>query len=282
MSAAEPKAEMPMIQIGRYRVSRLVVGANPMLGYSYQGAMLGQFMLDYYTVDNMERVLRRCLDVGINTWQSSGHVKVDQTLERLRNSGRDIQWIYLGSYGEDANTLRAIIQRNHPIAIVNHGGVSDKVWREGQIEVVHDYAKRVQDLGVLAGMSAHNPDVIRHAEDRGWNLDLYMTCFYRLTRTPEEVAKAVGGEVPLWGSFLPGDPAKMCEAVRAVKRPCLAFKILGGGRRAERPEDTAASFEFAFRNIKPTDGVIVGLFPRFRDEAAEDAELTRRFSGLSG
>ena len=170
-----------------------------MLGYSYQGAMLGQFMLDYYTVDQMERVLRRCLEVGINTWQSSGHVKVDQTLERLRASGRDIQWIYLGSYGEDTNTLRTIIQRNRPIAIVNHGGVSDKVWREGQIEVVHDYAKRIQDLGVLAGMSAHNPDVVRHAEDKGWNLDLYMTCFYRLTRTPEELTKdvaGVGGEVP--------------------------------------------------------------------------------------
>jgi hypothetical protein len=230
MSAAEPNEAMPTIQLGRYRVSRLVVGANPMLGYSYMGAMMGQFMLDYYTVDNMERVLRRCLEVGINTWQSSGHPKVDQTLERLRASGRDIQWIYLSSYQEDANALKAIIQRNRPIAILHHGGVSDKLWREGQIEAVHDFTKRVRDLGVLAGTSAHNPDVIRHAEDRGWDLDLYMTCFYRLTRTPEELAKEVGGQVPLWGSFLPGDPAKMCEAVRAVRRPCLAFKILGGGR----------------------------------------------------
>ena len=281
MSAAEPKDEMPMIQLGQYRVSRLVVGANPMLGYSYMGAMMGQFMTDYYTVENMERVLRRCLEVGINTWQSSGHAKVDQTLERLRNSGRDIQWIYLSSYQEDTNALKAVIQRNRPIAIVHHGGVSDKLWREGQIETVHDFTKRVRDLGVLAGTSAHNPDVIRHAEQKGWNLDLYMACFYRLTRTPQELEKELGGPVPLWGSFLPGDPAKMCEAIRAAKRPCLAFKILAGGRRAERPEDTASAFEFAFRNLRRTDAVIVGMFPRFRDEAAEDAALVRRFSGLS-
>jgi hypothetical protein len=84
-------------------------------------------------------------------------------------------------------------------------------------------------------------------------------------------------EVPLWGSFLPGDPARMTEVVRQVQRPCLAFKILAGGRRAERPEDTTASFEYAFRNIKPTDGVIVGMFPRFRDEPEENAALARQY-----
>ena len=282
MGAESQSHEMPTIQLGRHRVSRLIVGANPVLGYSYMGAMIGQFMVDYFTLDNIHQLLVRCLDAGVNTWQTSAHEKIDKSLERLRNGGRDIQWIFLASspHVEDARALKEIVQRNKPIAVVHHGGVSDKLWRVGKIEAVHDFAKRVQDMGLLAGISAHNPDVIRHAEDKGWNLDLYMTCFYRLTRTPEELEKELG-QVPLWGSFLPGDPAKMCEVVRAVKRPCLAFKILGGGRRAERPEDTASCFEFAFRNIKPTDAVIVGMFPRFRDEPAEDAAHTRRCSPLS-
>jgi len=84
-------------------------------------------------------------------------------------------------------------------------------------------------------------------------------------------------EVPYGGIYLPGDPARMCEVVRAVKRPCLGFKILAAGRRCDRPKQVEDAFRFAFQKIKPTDGVIVGMFPRFRDQPAENAAHTRRF-----
>jgi hypothetical protein len=268
---------MPMIQLGQHRLSRLIVGANPVLGYSYMGAMMGRFMLDYFTLENTHRLLERCLDAGINTWQTSAHEKVEQTLDRLRQEGREVNWILLTNEGDDrVKDLAETVRRYRPIAVVHHGGVSDRLFREGRIVEVREFTQRVRDLGVLAGVSAHNPAVIRHVEEAGWEVDLYMTCFYRLTRTPEEVQEGMR-EVPLWGGFLPGDPARMTEVVRQVQRPCLAFKILAGGRRAERPEDTAASFEYAFRNIKPTDGVIVGMFPRFRDEPEENAALARQY-----
>ncbi len=269
---------MPTMQLGPHRISRLVVGANPVLGYSYQGPLLGQFMLDYFTLDKIHDLLVRCLDAGINTWQTSGHEKIEQSLERLRNEGRDVHWILLAGGAEEPARLRELVERHHPIAIVHHGGVSDRLFREGRIDTAREFLQRVRDLGVLAGLSAHDPAVIRHAEDSGWDLDLYMTCFYQLTRTPEELTATLG-EVPLWGTFLPGDPARMAEVVRCVARPCLAFKILGGGRRAETPEQTAKAFEFAFQNIKPSDGVIVGMFPRFRDEPAENAALARQYGG---
>jgi len=273
---------MPMIRLGRYQVSRLVVGANPVLGFSYMGNLMSQFMTDYFTLERIQALLVRCLDVGINTWQTSPHEKVDKSLDTLRESGRDIQWVFLasGDHLEDPAALRKIAERNRPIAILHHGGVTDKLWREGQIQKVHDFTKRVKDLGILAGISAHNPDVIRHAEDGGWDLDLYMACFYRLTRTQEELEEKLG-EVPVWGSFLPGDPERMCEVVRQVERPCLVFKILAGGRRGDSQEVAEAAFESAFKSIKATDGAIVGMFPRFRDEPAINAELTKRFSHLS-
>ena len=275
---------MPTIRLGDHEVSRLIVGANPVLGFSYMGGFMGRFMTDYFTHERIVGLIERCLDVGIDTWQTSPHEKIDRALDALRERGRHVQWVFLasGDYLEDVGLLKSIVARNRPIAILHHGGVTDRLWRDGQIEKAHDFAKRVQDLGVLGGISAHNPDVIRHAEDSGWDLDLYMTCFYRLTRTQEELEAKLGGEVPVWGNFLPGDPGRMCEVVRAVERPCLAFKILAGGRRGDRPEDAAAAFGSAFANIKATDGVIVGMFPRFRDEPAENAALTRRFGSHAG
>ena len=67
----------------------------------------------------------------------------------------------------------------------------------------------------------------------------------------------------------------MYEAIRAAKKPCLAFKILGATRRCQSQETVQAAFDEAFREIKPTDGVIVGVYPNGRDEVALDARYTR-------
>ena len=47
---------------------------------------------------------------------------------------------------------------------------------------MHDYVKAAHDCGVLAGVSAHNPDCIKRVADEGWEVDFFMTCFYFLTR----------------------------------------------------------------------------------------------------
>jgi hypothetical protein len=279
-SAAKP--EMPTVQLGSHRVSRLIAGSNPMLGYSHTSALLSRMMMDYYTIENMGKVLERCLELGINTWQTSAHEKVDKTLEGLRSRGRDMQWIFLANnpHLQDAGALKEVIQQNKPMAVVHHGQVTDRLWREGQVEKAHDFVKRVQDLGVMGGLSSHNPAVIRHAESHGWNVDFYMTSFYRDSRSREEL-KAQLNEAPLGEVFLASDPPLMCEAIREVKRTCLAFKILAAGRNCEHADQVANAFEYAFRNIKRNDAVIVGLFPRYQDQILEDAKLAVQFSALS-
>ncbi len=73
----------------------------------------------------------------------------------------------------------------------------------------------------------------------------------------------------------------MCEAIREVKRPCLAFKILAGGRSCDRADQVASAFECAFRSIKRNDALIVGIIPHYQDQTLEDAKLTMQFSALS-
>ncbi len=280
-AVSAPAADtLPTVQLGPHTITRLVLGSNPILGYSHINRLMSRLMTDYFTPANIQKLLHNCLDAGITIWQTSAHEKVDQALETLRTGGRDIQWILLANqpHLSDEKALKEIIRRNKPIAIVHHGGVTDSLWRKGEIEKAHDFAKRVQDLGVLAGISAHNPDAIQFAEDKGWDLDLYMTCVYRVTRNHAEARKVLGDEIPLGEIYLPGDPARMCKVVRQVKRPCLAFKILAAGRRCNRPQDVEAAFRFAFGHIKPTDAVIVGMFPRFRDQPAENATLTRKYA----
>jgi len=73
----------------------------------------------------------------------------------------------------------------------------------------------------------------------------------------------------------------MCEVIRQVKQPCLAFKILGAGRRCASQEMVRAAFEFAYKHIKPTDAVIVGMYPRRFDQVQANAEYARQFGGTA-
>jgi hypothetical protein len=127
----------------------------------------------------------------------------------------------------------------------------------------------------MAGVSAHNPEALDYIESAGWPVDYYMTCFYRVSRTVEETRAVLGGEAPLGEAFLEGDPDRMTRFVRLTKRPCLGFKVLGAGHRARRREHIETAFRYAFSRMKSSDAVIVGMFPRYRDEVGENVEVAR-------
>jgi hypothetical protein len=65
--------------------------------------------------------------------------------------------------------------------------------------------------------------------------------------------------------------------IRQTRRTCLAFKILAAGRLCESKASVEKAFRQTFAGIKPTDAVIVGLYDRYSDQAAEDAEFARQF-----
>ena len=60
-------------------------------------------------------------------------------------------------------------------------------------------------------------------------------------------------------------------------KTCLAFKILAGGRTCNTPEQVSDVFRFVLGHIKPTDAVVVGMYPRFTDQIKENADLVRKY-----
>jgi hypothetical protein len=65
----------------------------------------------------------------------------------------------------------------------------------------------------------------------------------------------------------------MCAMIRQTRKPCLGFKIMAAGRRCGTPEDVPKAFEFAFQNLKPSDGVTVRRHPRYPDQISENRAL---------
>ena len=277
---ADPPAPLlPTIRLGEHRISRLVAGSNPISGYSYMGPIMDRHMKEYFTDEKIGEFLWRCEGEGINAHQGSSPERMAPILRTLRQRGSKMKFICLHAGGQERMPVDKVVTETKPIAIVHHGGVTDRLFREGKSGEVHDFVKRVKDAGVLAGVSAHNPGCIKRIADEGWKVDLFMTCFYYLTRTKEELKKMPSvATVQIGYSFFASDPLAMTEVARQVDQPCLGFKILAAGRMCDKSYKVEQAFEFAFEHLKPTDGVIVGMYPRFDDQIRQNAGYTRKFA----
>jgi len=196
-----------------------------------------------------------------------------EALRKARERGSKIHFICI--HNDSRGPLEKVIQEMSPIAILHHGGVTDRLFRDGKADAVHDFVKRVHDTGRLAGVSSHCPQNIQRIADEGWEVDLFMTCLYYVTRPAEEQRKMLG-KVAVYEPFFESDREDMTAVIRKVPKPCLAFKILAAGRVCWSQKEVEGAFKYAFSRIKKTDGVIVGMFPRYEDEIRLNAEYTRR------
>ena len=127
--------------------------------------------------------------------------------------------------------------------------------------------------------ASHIPEVLMTIEEQGWDVDFYAGCVYNIRRTPAELRKLLGGELPESPGdvYLQDDPPRMYQFMRSTKKPCVAYKILGAGRVS----NVEAAFKKAFDSLKPTDLVCVGVFPTVKDEVKEDAYYASRY-GVAG
>jgi hypothetical protein len=274
-NSGQQGSPMPTISLGKHRISRLICGANPMLGYSYMGSHCDRHMKEYFTPERTVEFLLKCEQAGITAHQMSHRIDY---IRLLRERGTNMKIFRLH---EDREKIKEALELDQPIALVHHGGTSDRLFAEGKSGIVHDYVKAVKDKGLMAGVSAHNPDVIKQIADEDWEVDFFMTCFYFLSSklTGEEPSSIL----PVGSyNFVKDDPLVMTKVIRQVKQPCLAFKILGAGRQCANQEMVRSAFKFAFENIKPTDGVIVGMFPWFFDEIITNTQYTRELGKING
>jgi hypothetical protein len=275
---AEPSAAplLPTIKLGTHAVTRLILGGNPVYGYSHFNKLFNEHQKDWHTPARVVELLQRCEKAGINTWQNSYAERTLQDLDRVREAGVKVNWLCLGKPDWDQHPERIDdAARRKPIGIAPHGALAERLHQDGKLTTLTDLLKRIRDKGVLVGLSAHNPALIDLAEEKGWDVDYYMGCLYYLTRPKPEYRKLLGEVLPLGELYLPTDPERMFKTIRAAKKPCLAYKVLAAGRRISTPAEVRACFAIALENIKPTDALIVGMYQQFGDQVGENAALVR-------
>ncbi|HOX38187.1 MAG TPA: hypothetical protein PL033_09380 [Candidatus Brocadiia bacterium] len=273
---------MPTIPFGQHRVSRLIIGGNPFSGNSHVCDELSREMRDYFTTETIKKTLRDCEAAGINTIQARGDAHIARVLNEFRNEGGNLQWIAqtASELADQKRHIRSLASLG-AIGVYHHGSRTDNFWHEGRIGEVAEYLKIMRDAGVSVGLGTHIPEVIAHAEERGWDVDFYMACVYNLNRRKRESAIVAGPGADAGSEkFFVEDRDRMLATIRATPKTCLAFKILAAGRHCATPETTREAVHYALAGIKPTDAIVVGMFPKFRDQVAENARWVTEFDAL--
>ncbi|MDF1512882.1 MAG: hypothetical protein P1S60_03625 [Anaerolineae bacterium] len=274
------KAIMPTIPFGNHKISRLILGANPINGGSHLSRFVNNQMKHYFTDARIQQLLKQCRSLGINTWQS-GPANLHQYQEFMHTDG-GMHFIALASESEANPDMLDRLVAGDTIGAAHHGEVTDVFWKTQQMYKVKDYCQKIRDTGILVGVSTHIPDVVDYITSEDWDVDFFMCCVYERHRSEAELL-AYLNHVPLPPKevYLTSDPPRMYRVMRQTDKPCLAFKILAAGRLCDKQEWVETAFQQAFSEMKKNDAIIVGMYPEYEDQASINAEYVRRFSHLS-
>lgn len=279
---ADMVERLPTVRFGKHEITRLIVGSGPLYGHSHAatgraGEIMDQLIRAWSTTERVCHTLHACEQNGINTYQGNARERSVTDLARYRAEGGMMHMISLAT----GDVIQQVVEQVKPIGMAHHGEVTDRLFREGKLQEVHEFTKRVRQTGLMVGISTHQPETIARIEELGWDVDFYMGCAYNRTRTPEQL-RTLLGDVPEPPSevYLRGDPARMFQVMRKTTKPCLVFKILAAGRVTGSTSAVQQAFRTAFESIKPQDCVIVGMCQRFRDEVTENVGHVRQL--LSG
>jgi hypothetical protein len=262
--------QVPKIKFGNAEIGRLVLGVNPMYGFSHYNNNFSAGMREWYTPDRVCEVLHRASSFGINAFNYVNVDRAQSDWERFQSQGGNMHLIIQVMARDDAASL---VQTFKPLALQRRGEEIDKAFQTGTMAAEREWCRRARDLGVLVGVGTHKPEVIEMVEEQGWDIDFYSGCVYNRTRTEAEWKQALNGEIMEMPRdiYMQSDPARMYKVMRQTSKTCFAFKILAAGRIDGN--GVAQAFRTAFASIKPQDGVYVGMFPRGKDEIKENAEL---------
>jgi len=248
---------LPTVDFCGLQVTRLVLGANPFGGFSHQNPERDAEMVAYATPARIRETWQRAEAAGINTVVTNNETPhVIQTVREYLSEAGPLQWIAQLADRPYPSMIEAIDDavKIGAKAAYFHGGLVDGLYGAGDDRTLRTWVEHARSLGLPIGVAGHAPQV----HDWVASLDLvdfHVVCFFNCGSL-----HAGKGQ-----RFRLEDVAPAAKCVARMKKPCIAYKIMGAGRI-----DAAMAFEYAFDHIKPGDVVNVGMHRGDKDGMVEE------------
>jgi hypothetical protein len=253
---------LPTGKIGDLEISRLICGGNLISGNAHSRDLIyvSPLLKQYFTDDKVLETFQIAEENGVNT----AILRLDSHVLRIidkhwNERGGKLQWIAQIKPSEE--NIKRDIRRavdNGATGAYLQGGVADSFTRSGRIDLIGMAVEYMKEHGVIAGIGAHMLDVVIASEEAGLNPDFYM-------KTLNSKSYWSAGPIPRHDSVWAETPKETIEFMKTVKKPWIAFKVLGAGAIHPKP-----GFSYAFNN--GADFICVGMFDF---QVRMDADLVR-------
>ena len=249
---------LPSVRLGTLDVSRLILGSNPFWGYSHKSAQLDQEMRTFHTDERIVRILDEAFVCGVTAVASPPDERWRKLWIRYSgNGGRLKIWISQchGNPDQMLSEIDRSVQAGAKAIFIQGARVEDQ-FGPGNFDILRAWVDHIKAAGLPAGVAAHWPEVHPELQRRGFPVDFYFQCMYNASKTSDYSAVE----------------RKLAEAtVALLKKPVIAYKILGAGRLP-----ASEGFEAAFNHIQRKDGVCVGIFAQNAiDQIRQNATYTK-------
>lgn len=238
---------MKKLTIAGRQFSKVLCGTNAFYGKSHFSEARDEEYRARFNDEMVERVVRRAVDMGVNTVESSANERILSILSKLREGGGETIRFVGSTRIDETSPLKShqekltfLIERRADICVI-HAQFVDRVRKGNDIEGLPRMVDAIHEAGLLAGISTHQVRTVELCENRGYGLDAYMF------------------PLNLSGFVYPGyrgtETVKdRVDIVQGVSKPFILIKVLGAGRIP--PAD---GLSFIAENAKPGDLISLGF-----------------------
>jgi hypothetical protein len=261
------KGTLPKGKLGKYEISRLVLGCNPMGGWSHSRdlAYVGQLSKHWHTNQKMKETWAIAEEAGIN-FCNLVEFQYPVFNEYKKETGSKMLNVCQSSIGTPDDRLAPVKKAvdNGADFIYIQGENVDGLAKTNAIDVLLKTVDYIRGQGLLAGVGAHSIKSIHASLEVGVKPDFYYKTFHHdryWSVTPPEYRK----EYPnysmtpitdrnqwndnMWDQF----PDQTIETFSKIDVPFFGFKVLAAG--SIRP---AEGIRWAFE--KGADFVCLGMY----------------------
>ena len=254
---------MKTISIKGKHFGKVACGTNAFYGRSHFSEARD---IEYRTRcndDYIKTVIARCLELGVNTVESSANERIHQIIMDLRSRSQTPVH-FIGSTRVDKTSpmkshqakLGFLIENKADICVI-HAQFVDRSRATEEIRGLRPFIQTIHEAGLIAGISTHKVSTVELCEDHDYGIDVYL---FPLNMTGFVYPGYEGNE----------SVDERIRVIQSTPKPFILIKTLGAGRISP-----TEGLRFALENSKQSDMISLGLSSI--EEAEESLGFVREY-----
>ncbi|MFP4380552.1 MAG: hypothetical protein ACLFUS_08625 [Candidatus Sumerlaeia bacterium] len=257
---------MEAVRFGNKEFSPIILGTNPVNGFSHQNKQRNEEMRGYFTDEKARQLMHEAEALGVDSVVARSDERTLALMQEYWKEGGKIKWIVQISADNGPDSWKPWIERCGDAgasAMFIHGGVVDNWFANETFDNFHEALALMEKHDVARGFAGHKPEA--HAWiNANLDVDFQMCSWYNPTDRGKNWKHQGEGEV-----WLPEHREAMFDVIRTISKPVLHYKVFAA---ANQP--IAEAFDLMAGIVQPKDAVCFGIFPKDKpDMLKEDIDL---------